>query len=344
MRLATFASVALACAGCSQKGVVQLALSHDDTLGDPAGQVKRLEVVVSSPQGLAGVTSAGKRPGGGEARDWDGDGKLEIVFAQASASTGKTLEVGLGDNEDRLLEFRVAGYSDDQSTRPIAYGDTTTTPVPGAINKLGVSFNLRPEARPPQVILVLPPDGTKDVPGSLAAVTIAFSTTVDASSLGGATLSGPNGTVAVEAKLETITLRKGDPLEEQRSVLNLRLPTLVEGLYQLRVAAPLVSSAGRAFDQDPRTPDADAFTSSFEVKWSVGIPPQCNCAAPYVCQDEPGGGWSCAFGPTCSDGCANANATDPVWICDPAAQECVEDCRKAQLCALTCDTATGLCH
>jgi hypothetical protein len=343
MRLATLAVVALACAGCSPKGVVQLALSHDDSLGDPSEQVKRLEVVVSSPQGLAGVTSEGKRPGGGEARDWDGDGKLEIVFAQPSSAIGKALEIGLGADEDRLLEFRVAGYADDQSTRPIAYGDTALTPVPGAINKLGVSFNLRPEARPPQVVLVLPPDLTSGVPGNLAAVTLAFSTTVDPSHLDGATVTGPGGVVAVETRLETITLRKGDPLEEQRSVLNLRLPGLADGTYQVRVGAPLVSLAGRAFDQNPRTADADAFTSTFEVKWGVGVPPECNCAAPYVCQDEPGGLWSCAFGSTCAAGCATTN-TGTYYVCDPATQQCVEDCSRLQLCPLTCVSATGLCH
>ena len=150
-------------AGCSSSGVVQLALSPDlnvSSAADLKSRIARFDVVVSSPQGLSGVTEAGPRSGGGVAKDWDGDGHLDVVFSTDHALNAElpVLEVGVDAYAGSLLEFHVLGYGAD-GDQLVAFGGSATTPSKHDLNRLGVPFNLRPEVRPPQVLMVLPPDG-----------------------------------------------------------------------------------------------------------------------------------------------------------------------------------------
>lgn len=164
------AALVLACSGSSIELTLAPTLS---SAAEVAGRVEVIEVVVSSPDGLAGVTQAGPRAAGGRAFDWNGDGVLEVVFSvpHHHGADLPVLEIGLNDNRGRSLEFRVLGFSSSDVTGPpVAFGGTALA-AGSTSTKLGVPFDLRAEARPPQVVLALPADGSK-VPLNLAAVTL----------------------------------------------------------------------------------------------------------------------------------------------------------------------------
>ncbi|MGC4121333.1 MAG: hypothetical protein QM765_43505 [Myxococcales bacterium] len=69
-----------ACAGPSELQLVLTPTPEIAPASDIVGRVDRIAVVVGSPQGLTGVTAEGPTAGGGEARDLDGDGKLDVLF------------------------------------------------------------------------------------------------------------------------------------------------------------------------------------------------------------------------------------------------------------------------
>ena len=321
-------------------------LSSDSSAQDVAASVETIQVVVSSPQGLQGVTAAGKR-GDGYAVDWNGDGKLEVVFTAAHAKGRDlpTLEIGVGADRDRRLEFRVIGFDvaidpDDPPVpfpRPIAYGGSALA-AGTEVKTLGVLFDLRAEERPPQVVLTLPPDDlTSNVPGNLAAVTVVFSTTVvEQTAIDEVHLIGPLGEVTTTKTLDEVTILKGDPLEEKRSVLTMALTGLLsDGDYAITVGSGLTSTKG--FKADP-------FTSHFHVQLMASCPPT-GC----VCQDsqcgqglhcnESGG---CVFDVGCGAQCPDGK------VCDPLVPQCVEDCHTggSALCPKvgTSCGADGLCQ
>lgn len=342
MRPYQIALFAVATAGCSPAGQVRLGLGPDEELStaqELASLVRRIEVVIDSPQGLAAVAGGGERAGGGEARDWDGDGALELVFSyqHEPGAPLPRLEFGIDENAGRLLEFRVLGRASDGSL--IAYGGSSWTPVEHEIKELAVPFNLRPRARPPQVLLTLPAAGQSEVPSNLSAVTLVFSTTVDETTVAAVRFSGPLGDEPFDTKWEVATLNEGGLLEEQRSVLNL-VPRglLVAGPYEVGVGSNLKSAAGLGFDQQPRLPGAQPFTSGFEARLDgVGVPVICTyCDPGYAC-DAAG---RCAVEPTCEQACEEGQ------VCDGAAVQCVEDCSRLGLCPVPsqrCDSASGLC-
>jgi len=275
--------------------------------------------------------------------DWDGDGKLEVVFtiAHAKGSDFVPLEIGVGDEQDVPLECRVLGFSEASPT-PLAFGGTALTVSGNDVRRLPVNFNLRAEARPPQIVLVLPPDGATEVPVTLTAVTVVFSTVVDASTLSAVQLTGPQGAVAFDTKLDTVDISKGDPLQEQRSILTLRLKTaLADGQYAIAVGPELKSAAGLGLDQDPSTPLAEGFSSSFEAHLLIGWPLDCMCKGrpEYTCNPDK----TCTLNATCAPGCGGLG-----FVCDPAGPSCVSDCRVyGPLCpkpGTQCDASTGLCR
>ena len=168
----------LACSDAATS--VDLVLTTNPDLCSTAeilAQVATVVVVVDAPGGLAGVTAAGPLAGGGTAVDFDGDGELEVVFTAPplDGSALPILEVGLRHNADRELAYRVLGYPADAALEPanaIALGGVTASCAAGESRKVGTPFNLRAVARPPKVILVLPPDGATNVPFNLKAVTV----------------------------------------------------------------------------------------------------------------------------------------------------------------------------
>ena len=338
-------------AGCST-GQIQLTLVPTvSSAADVASRVRVIQVVVGSPEGLAGVTSAGPRSAGGVATDWNGDGRLEVVFStdHAVGQDFPVLEIGLGDNGDRDLEFRVLGFGVDPAAvptaRPVAYGGTTLRPSNAAV-KLGVPFDLRPEARAPAVVLVLPPDGT-GVPSTLASVTLAFSTVLDEGTLGAIHVSGPSGDRAIQITAETATLSKGTPIEEKRSVLTLRFvpaTLLDDGEYAISVGSGVLSAAGLA---------AAPFSSRFAVG-ALDVPSiGCDGGTPCAGDSSPDASVSGSFpdagagdsfpGPSLSTGyCACTGG----WVCDSDWQDCIPSC-QAYGCAsagTVCDGQSGLCR
>jgi len=332
-----------ALSACAPDGQIRLVLGPDQEISDPqqlAAQLRRLEVVVDGAQGLAGVTAAGPREEGGEAKDWDGDGTLELVFSHPHepGAALPRLELGVGGNAGRLLEFRVLGFGADEAL--VAYGGASWTPVAAGTKELPVPFNLRPRARPPQVMLSLPADGQREVPDNLSAVTLVFSTIVDEATAAAAVrLSGPLGDEPCDLRWERATLNAGGLLEEQRYLLSLKPRGLLSaGQYTVSVATELKSTGGLGLDQDPRRAGAQPFSSGFEVGLrGIGGPLGCGeCGEGFACDDED----RCAALPGCAQGCHAG------WVCDPAAARCVEDCGALGLCpepGSSCDAESGLC-
>jgi hypothetical protein len=107
----------------------------------------------------------------------------------------------------------------------------------------------------------------------------------------------------------------------------------------VRVDASLKSSAGHNFDQQPRVPEAQPFSSGFETR-STGVAgsPECgDCGPGYACTDKQ----RCAVVPTCEQACGEG------MVCDQASVQCVENCSLIGLCpspSQQCDLASGLCR
>jgi hypothetical protein len=335
---------------------VELVLTTNPDLCRPEevlAAVATVAVVVDAPGGLVGVTAPGPLSGGGTAVDFDGDGELEVVFT-APPLTGPTLpilEVGLRHNAGRELAYRVLGFPAGATVEPanaVAFGGVSATCAPGEVQRVGTPFNLRAVARPPQVVLVLPPDGAADVPVSLRSVTIMFSTTLAPDGVAGAIhlLDSDGVPVAATASVATLTYAVEAGLTEQRSLVTLELDQGIApplgpdpATFTVAVDATVVSTAGRSFDQDPATAVADGFTSHFQVRGEVGGGQPCDlCPTGYGC-DEAGTG--CLPLLDCSGGCG------PGFVCAAAADLCVEDCRLYGLCAAAgaqCEAETGLCR
>ncbi|MBI5478215.1 MAG: hypothetical protein HY906_05125 [Deltaproteobacteria bacterium] len=314
-------------------------------------QVATVVVVVDAPGGLQGVSVPGPTRGGGTAVDFDGDGELEVLFqAPLQGPALPILEVGLSHNADRELSYRVLGFPAGVATEPenaIALGGVQASCPAGEVRKVGTPFNLRAVARPPKVILVLPPDGATEVPPNLRSVTVVFSTTVTAASLAGAVrLVGPDGADrAITSALDTLTYAGEGGIDEQRSLLTVDLVDAIEpagpgaDTFTVVVGPGISSTTGRAFDQDPATAAADGFTSHFQIGSGVGGGghPCDSCSSGYLCNDDETG---CVPALDCARGC------EAGFVCDPGSAQCLEDCRLYGACAapgLTCEAQTGLC-
>jgi hypothetical protein len=340
----------LAACAPTPTATVQLVLSTTPDLcrtEDLLAQVATVTVVVSALGGLAGVSAPGPTAGGGTAVDFDGDGVLEVVFQTPLAGPElPILELGLPHNAGRDLTFRVLGFGAGVAPAPqsaVAVGGVSARVAAGEVRKVGTPFNLLAAARPPRVVLCLPPDGTPAVPLNLAAITLMFSTTVDeATAVAAARVVAPDGqTLPTVATLETLSYAAAGGTTERRSLLTLALAgALTEpGDYVIEVAPGVVSTAGRRFDQDPSTPAEDGFVSRFQIGSGVGGGghPCELCTTGYVCNDT---GTGCLPVLDCAAGCGAG------FVCDPAPGFCVEDCRGYGACvdpAATCDAATGRC-
>ena len=350
----------LACLACSETTTsVDLVLTTNPDLCSTAevlAEVTTVVVVVDAPGGLHGVTAAGPLAGGGTAVDFDGDGELEVVFTAPplDGSALPILEVGLKHNADRELAYRVLGYPTGVALEPanaVALGGVTAACAVGETRSVGTPFNLRAVARPPKVILVLPPDDAQNVPPNLTAITVMFSTTVQPESLDGAVrLVGPDGVDrAITLSADTLTYAGEGGVDEKRSLVTIAPvdPIMPVGpgaeQYAVIVGAGITSTTGRAFDQDPTTPAVDGFSSHFTVGSGVGggghpCDACCDtCVPAYLCNDTETG---CVPALDCQAGCGSG------FVCAPAGGACVEDCRLYGACAApgaTCDLATGLC-
>jgi hypothetical protein len=307
--------------------------------------VSRLQVVVDAEGGLSGLGEPGRLDGGGAASDWDGDGELEVVFDPLSL-TGETLpvlEIGLEDNAGRPLRYRAYGYGEDAPVKPeqaAAIGGASATCPAGEVRKVGVPFNLRSWVLPPRVVLALPADGAV-VPAALVSVTLIFSATIDEATLtGNVTIDGPDGSaLQLAPRLETMLKPAAGAVPEQRSLLRVDFtpPLQSSGTYELRVGTGLKSTAGRGFDQDPTTPEAEPFTTRFGVQEGSWGGKCVWCPEGYVCHDTLNG---CVPKQTCDAGCAAGS------VCDPAVGWCVEDCRPFKTCpspSMSCEEKSGLC-
>jgi hypothetical protein len=338
----------LSCDGDGSRTAAQLVLTPDPTIAPVSAlvrELRRIDVIVGSREGLRGVEQPGALPGGGTALDWDGDGKLDVRFsAMALGPELPVLEVGVGENAGRDLVFRIFGFSStEESDTDLAAGQGgASVAVPaGEVRRVGAPFNLTPRARPPQVLLVLPADGV-EVPGNLGSITAVLSTTVKPESLSGnVRLISPKGVaVAVEVKSELATVASTTFSKEQRSVLSIAIPPFAEytGSYQLQIGPGILSAAGKPFDQDPLTEVEEPFVSHFTVRGDTGGGSPCDaCPKDYLCDDAK----RCLPVLGCAAGCSKG------LVCDAGQGQCVQDCRGYGLCydpGASCDATTGLCH
>jgi hypothetical protein len=337
--------------GCSDRPdtAVQLVLAPDAEISSEAELLKwvsKLQVVVDADgAGLQGLGGAGKLEGGGTAQDWDGDGKLEVVFDPLSLRGDElpVLEIGLEHNAGRLLHYRAFGYDEGAAIKPdqaAAMGGAAASSTPGEVRKVGMPFNLRSWVLPPRVVLALPADGAQ-VPGNLISVTLIFSATIDKASLkGNITIEGPGGeSLTLDPTLETMLKPGAGSVPERRSLLRVDFtpPSYGDGTYKLRVGTGLKSTAGRTFDQDPSTTKAEPFTSRFTILARSGGSKCTWCPEGYVCHDTLNG---CVPEQTCKGGCVKGS------VCDTSVGWCVEDCRPFEVCpapSMTCDAKSGLC-
>jgi hypothetical protein len=161
-------------ASCSKApATVQLVLATSPDVcsaADLLAQVDSIQIVVSATDGLDGVTNPGPVAGGGEAQDFDGDGRLEIVFTlpRPTAAELPIFEIGLSHNTDRELRFRVLGYpavAVPGLSSAVAVGGAGTSCRPGEVQRLGTPFNLRPAFRLPKIVHAVPEDGEENVAG-----------------------------------------------------------------------------------------------------------------------------------------------------------------------------------
>jgi len=335
-------AICLASAGCSASEAIQIVLTPDpsvtplDTLLD---RLDTIQVSVDAEGGLVGVEQPGARDDGSTAIDLDGDGDLEVLFyVQARGDELPILEIGLTENTGRELDFVIYGFDQAASLEPaeaLALGGLTTSCPSGEVVKVGAPFNLRSWARPPQVVLVLPPDGGQAV--ELLSITVLLSTTVSAeSAAANSRVLDPDGAlIPIEVWVEDALVGQDEP----RSVLTLTFEQAPGvGVHRVEVGPGLVSAAGERFDQDLKTPEEDPFHSTFshnEIAW--GSEPCDECPEGYECDEDNTG---CVPVLDCSSGCADG------YACDPALGFCVEDCRVFEACAdpsASCDEITGLC-
>jgi hypothetical protein len=338
----------LSCDGDGSRTAAQLVLTPDPTIAPASAlvrEIRRIDVIVGSREGLRGAEQPGPLPGGGTALDWDGDGKLDVRFsAVAPGPELPVLEVGVGDNAGRDLVFRIFGFSSTEETDTdlaAGQGGASVAVPAGEVRRVGAPFNLTPRARPPQVLLVLPADGVK-VPANLGSITAVLSTAVKPESLAGnVRLISPKGVVvAVEVKSELATVASTTFSKEQRSVLSITFPPFAEwqGSYELQIGPGISSLAGKRFDQDPQTPTEEPFVSHFTVEGETGGGSPCDaCPAAYLCDEAK----RCLPVLGCAAGCNKG------LVCDSAQGQCVQDCRGYGLCfdpAALCDAKTGLCH
>jgi len=345
-------ALVFAAAGCHDgpRASVRLVLTPSADLSSSeeiATAVKGLWVVVDSADGLKGVTTAGPTSGGGEAKDVDGDGKLEVLFpgpetaaSDAGAPTLPLLQIDLYANVDRDLSFRVYGMAqagETDLTRAIAFGGSAKRCAVGEVCSVGTPFNLKAAARPVQVIMIAPADGTRDVAQNVVAVYAVLSTTVDTATVVGASarVIGPDGqTASLSVDRSEVTFSEAGETA-RRTILTFVLPRpLPAGAYTIVVGPGIVSTAGRRFDQDPTTPVEDGFESHF----TSGTDNSFDCEPGYFLDAELGG---CVPERKCSAECIEG------FVCDLTAAACIEDCRCFGACDLdtkTCNQSTGLCE
>lgn len=338
------------CGDDSPKTAAQLVLTTDPEVcsrADLLAQVAALQVIVDADQGgLQGVDRPGAREGGGTAVDWDGDGKLEVIFKldYASLPDGElpVLEIGLEGNTDRKLEFRVLGFRTSADSKPdqaVAMGGVSASCPQGDLCQIGIPFNLRSSARPPRVVVVLPADGAV-VPTNLVAVSVMFSTLVEEKTLqGNVSIVDPDGSpVAATLSLESLVYPAVMNVQESRSLLQIQNePFIKDGQYEIRVSPGIESTTGLPFDQDPSTPAADPFVSRFRFEALSGGGGCVECPEGFECDDKLGG---CVPMKRCDAGCIKG------FVCEPTSGLCVEDCRPYGVCASPtsrCEMASGLC-
>ncbi len=336
------AAFGLASVGCTPSEAIQIVLTPDPSVTPLETLLVRLDtiqVAVDAEGGLVGVDQAGAREDGSTAVDLDGDGELEVLFtAQVGGDELPILEIGLAENSGRELDFLIYGFEESSSLEPteaLALGGVAATCPSGDVVKVGAPFNLRSWARPPQVVLVLPPDG--GVAEELLSVSVLLSTTVDeASAVANSQVLDPDG-VAVPGELAVEDALVGQ--DEARSVLTFAFEqALDDGEYSVQVGPDIFSSAGESFDQDLTTVEEEPFRSSFwSTSGSWGYEPCEECPDGYACDEDNTG---CVPVLDCSDGCWDG------YACDPELGYCVEDCRVYEAClepGTSCDESTGLC-
>lgn len=331
---------------------IQLVLTPDPSLSPLQPMLQALEhlsVVVDGESGLSGVSQAGPLPGGGTAVDWDGDKTLEARFdgVQVPDDALPVLEVGLEQNTDRELDFRVLGFGPGVAQgagqeRSVAEGGASARVSAGQVRRVGAPFNLTSRARPPKVVLVVPSEGaTVLVP--LVSVIAVLSTTVKTATVAGhVRLVDPKGkAVSLSAvKVETMVVVTGAVSREERSLVTLEFPGLSErGTYEVRIGPGIESSTGKRFDQNPATATEEGFVGRFTWEISAGGGKPCDsCPAGYLCHPTLPG---CIPEVSCAAGCGTGQ------VCDPTQKQCVADCRTIGLCfdtKKTCDPKTGLCR
>ena len=331
---------------------MQLVLSPDPTISPLATLLKQLghlSVIVGSEDGLVGVSRAGPLPGGGTAVDWDGDKLLEARFdgVTVRGDALPVLEIGLEDNADRELDFRILGFGDKTAAgsgqeRSVAEGGTSATVARGQIRRIGAPFNLTSRARPPRVLLVVPPEGSK-VLVNLVSVVAVLSTTVKPQTVTGNVqlLDPKRKPIALSSvKVETTIVASGAFSREERSLVTMEFSGLiVDGTHEVRIGPGIVSSTGLRFDQNPETAAEDAHVSRFLFDLAVGGGKPCDsCPSGYTCHPTLPG---CVPVVLCLAGCPKG------LVCDTAQQQCVADCRVVDFCFETdqsCDVKSGICH
>jgi hypothetical protein len=293
------------------------------------------------------VVAEGPLPDGGTALDFDDDGALEARFdgPPLDGTRLPVLEIGLERNAGRELSFRVLGYGADPANDAVAEGGAAAHCPAGQVHKVGTPFNITPRARPPRVLLVQPADGAQLVPAALISALVLFSTTIDEGSLvGNVQLRDPAGhAIPLTFTVETLRVTGSPFRDDQRTLLTLHfaLPSNMgtDGRHRIEIGVGVRSIAGRALDQDPATPEGDAFASHFFAPELVGGGQPCDqCPAGYGCVPESPG---CVPLLACPAQCPARS------VCDNGQNQCVPDCRAYGLCfdtALRCDEDTGLCR
>lgn len=330
---------------CGRPSQLQLILTPTPEVApeaDIVGQVERLAVVVGSQQGLSGVASEGPTAGGGDAKDYDGDGRLEVLFHSPKvAGRLPVLQINLEANAGRALSFLLYGLPEPDAplTDAVALGVASGTCEAGKTCQVGVPFNLKPSLAAPRVILVSPPDDPNrlnPVSSQIIAVSAILSTLVDADSARAhARVLGPSGKVAsVKVMVDEVALSLGGETARRTNLTFQLEPPLETGLHTIEIGPGLVSAAGRRFDQNPATVQEDGFKSAFVAKMAPAAN-GCHCERGYVCNQKLFG---CQPAASCPASCVAA------YVCDPAQQVCVEDCRVLSVCPSACDQGSGLCR
>ncbi|MBI5549130.1 MAG: hypothetical protein HY901_35035 [Deltaproteobacteria bacterium] len=324
---------------------IQLVLTVTPDIAPEAAileSVEGLHVVVSSSDGLARVSVEGPTPGGGEAGDWDGDGRLDVRFHAPPLPPGMeklpVLQIDLESNAARPLTFQVFGLGPGSSTltEALALGSASGSCPLSQVCQVGVPFNLRPSVAAPRVILVTPPEGGEPVANNIVAVSAILSTTVTPESARShARVLGPDGgVVSLQVIVSEVAFVLGGETA-RRTQLTFQLDSPLEpGTHTIEVGPGLVSTTGKRFDQSPATAAEDVFRSTFTAM-SVLNTNGCDCVPGYSCNELLGG---CEPERSCPATCVTG------YVCDAAQQVCIEDCRLLSVCSSRCDLSTGLCR